>query len=229
MELILRNQFGEEKEVSFEEGSITSIQSNNIKSILNNFLKKYSPIYINNYDLYFLGNSVYNEIELYCGSIDYEFVYELLNILEIDDSFLRRKVSELSYTEKIYLNIIRRLSTIGKIVLFDDVFRYIDYANQKRVSNLLHYLKDNMYTVIITSNDVNVLYKLADYSVVWYKRTYLYGNSDDVYTSVSKFIKNRIAVPILPLITYKAKTEKNVKLFYSKDVRDIIKDIYKHV
>ena len=38
-----------------------------------------------------------------------------------------------------------------------------------------------------------------------------------------------IDVPELPLITYLAKKEKGVKLFYHDDVRDIIKDVYKHV
>ena len=229
MEMILKDRFNEKKSVDFKEGNITSIQSNYIKNILKNLSNDYSLIYINNNDLYFLGEDVSDEIELYNKVFDYSLILDILDILEVDNSFLKRKVDELSHTEKIYLNIIRNLSFDRKIVLFDDVFKYLDYGNQKKIKNLLMYLKEMMYVIIITSSDVNVLYKLAEYSVIWYKNFFEYGSCDDLYTNVEKLVKSRIAVPVLPLITYKAKVDKNVKLFYSKDVRDIIKDIYKHV
>ena len=105
----------------------------------------------------------------------------------------------------------------------------MDYANQKKIKNLLLYLKDKKYIILITSNDVNVLYKLADYSVLWNKNNFEYSKTDDLYSDVEKLLKFKLEVPILSKITYKALKDKNIKLFYSKDVRDIIKDIYKHV
>lgn len=143
--------------------------------------------------------------------------------------FFNKKIENLSYTEKIYLNIIRNLSLDNKKVLFYDVYNYLDYANQKKIKNLLLYLKDKKYIILITSNDVNVLYKLADYSVLWNKNNFEYSKTDDLYSDVEKLLKFKLEVPILSKITYKALKDKNIKLFYSKDVRDIIKDIYKHV
>ena len=55
------------------------------------------------------------------------------------------------------------------------------------------------------------------------------GNTKDILTDVEILINNNIDVPKLPLLTYLAKIKKNIKLFYHYDVRDIIKDIYKHV
>lgn len=229
MEIILKNRFQEYKKVYFHEGSITSIQSNNVRDIVSNLANDYSLIIINNYSLYFLGDNVLSEIEMFNGEIDYSFLADIFEKLNLSSDFFNRDLSTLSYTEKIYLNIIRNLCKNSKIVVFDDVFKFLDYKNQKRIKSLLDYLKDNSYTIIITSTDVNVLYKLADYSVLWYKKVFKFGSCDEVYTNVSLFVNNKISSPILPYITYKAMIEKNVKLFYSKDVRDIIKDIYKHV
>ena len=153
----------------------------------------------------------------------------VFDIFGLNDSFFDNKIEDLSYTEKVYLNIIRNLSLGNKKILFYDVYNYLDYANQKKIKNLLLYLKEKKYTIFITSKDVNVLYKLADYSILWNKNNFDYGKTDDLYTNVEKILKFNLEVPVLSLITYKALKNKNVKLFYSKDVRDVIKDIYKHV
>ena len=41
--------------------------------------------------------------------------------------------------------------------------------------------------------------------------------------------RNKIDIPEIIEFTYLAKKQKNVKIDYHKDIRDIIKDIYKHV
>ena len=227
MEIILRNNY--KKKINAEEGTIISLQASNLNTIVNNLLNDYKFININNNQMYFVGENVYEEINLYNKIYNLSLINDVLNILGLDDSFFNKKIENLSYTEKIYLNIIRNLSLDNKKVLFYDVYNYIDYANQKKIKNLLLYLKDKKYIILITSNDVNVLYKLADYSVLWNKNNFEYSKTDDLYSDVEKLLKFKLEVPILSKITYKALKDKNIKLFYSKDVRDIIKDIYKHV
>lgn len=227
MEIILRNNY--KKKINAEEGTIISLQASNLNAIVNNLLNDYKYININNNQMYFVGENVYEEINLYNKIYNLSLINDVLNILGLDDSFFNKKIENLSYTEKIYLNIIRNLSLDNKKVLFYDVYNYLDYANQKKIKNLLLYLKDKKYIILITSNDVNVLYKLADYSVLWNKNNFEYSKTDDLYSDVEKLLKFKLEVPILSKITYKALKDKNIKLFYSKDVRDIIKDIYKHV
>lgn len=228
MEIVLDNGFKKRK-AKFKTGNITSIQSSDIKNILLNLRRDYDFVYIDNINLYFIGKTVFDELEKYVLNIDYSFLEEIVNIFELGEKFLEKKVCELSYTEKLYLNIIRNLLTLKKVVIFNDLFSYIDSFNQKRVIKLFSFLKEKDYILIISSKDVNYLYKIADYSVVWNKKFFEFDTTDNIYTNVSSLIENKLAVPVLPLITYKAKVEKDVKLFYSKDVRDIIKDIYKHV
>lgn len=215
------------KKVELHEGEITSLDSKYTDEIIENL----SDItIIDNETLYFIGTTVESEIGIYNnGMEDYSITLDVLKELGLKNNFLTRKIDTLSFTEKIYLNILRRLSGTSKKVLFKDMYRYLDYRNQKNFKNLLNYLKEKKYIIIITGSDVDIFYKVSDYSIIWDKGIFVYDTTDNVYTSEEVLTNKNINVPSLPLITYKAKEEKNVKLFYSKDVRDIIKDIYKHV
>lgn len=229
MELILKNGAMTE-EFDLKKGAVTSIQSGNVKNILINLRKDYDVVYINNSDPYFVGSSILGEIDYYTNrQADYELVDSILRVLDFNNDFLNRSIFELSHTEKIFLNVIRNVVLNKEIVVFDDIFSMLDFYSQKRIKSLLNYLKDNDYVIIITSRDCNVLYSLAQYSIIWNKNFFRYDTCDSIYTDVKTLVDNKFTVPTLPLITYKAKTDKNVKLFYNKDVRDIIKDIYKHV
>ena len=230
MEIILRNKYDEEaSDIDLNAGEITSLQSNDVKTIVTNLFKDYDFIAVDNYNPFFLATEVSDEIKLYAHNYDSNLLTYLLEIFDLDFSFLDKKTNELSFTDKIYLNIIRNLLKGEDKIIFVDMFKYLDYSNQKKIVLLLNYLKEKNYYIIITSIDVNDLYKYSDYSIVWYKNMIDYGKTLDVYSEVDAFIKNKIPTPTLAEITYKAKRDKNVKLFYSKDVRDIIKDIYKHV
>ena len=230
MEIVLRNKFSEEaSDIDLEKGMITSLQSNDVKTIVKNLVKDYDFISVDNYNPFFLGLSVDEELNLYCREYSREMLMILLEALELENSFLERNINTLSYTEKVYLNIIRNILKGGDRLIFVDLFKYLDYKNQKKLILLLNYLKEKEYYIIITSYNVDYLYKISDMSIVWYKQMIDYGPTLDVYKEVGLFIKNRIPAPTLAKITYKAKKDKNVKLFYSRDVRDIMKDIYKHV
>lgn len=215
------------KKVELHEGQITSLYSKYTDEIIENLN---DITIIDNETLYFIGATVESEIGIYNnGMEEYSITLDVLKELGLKNNFLTRKIDTLSFTEKIYLNILRRLSGTSKRVLFKDMYRYLDYRNQKNFKNLLNYLKEKGYMIIITGSDIDILYKVSDYSIIWDKGIFTYDTTDNVYTNEEVLTNKNINVPSLPLITYKAKEEKNVKLFYSKDVRDIIKDIYKHV
>ena len=57
----------------------------------------------------------------------------------------------------------------------------------------------------------------------------LQGATNDVYQRVDYLKRNKFDIPNIVEFTYIAKKKKKVKIDYHKDIRDIIKDIYKHV
>lgn len=207
--------------------SIISIQEDD-NSILNNIIKDYNPAVIDNSSLFFLGKTVLDEISTYNKYPELNIVYDVIKILDLNNKFLDKKISELSTTEKIYLNLLRNISKIEEMIVFKNIFLGLDLHNQKLFTKILTYLKDK-YIVFISSDDVNTLYKLCDLSIISSKKTIKYDDTDKIYTNVKDLIKMNLDIPDLSYITYKAKEEKNIKLYYRKDVRDTIKDIYKHV
>lgn len=207
--------------------SIISIESNDT-DVVKHLINDYSPIVIDNTNLFFLGKTVLDEVSCYTDYPELSTCYDTLKILELYNTFMDKEVEKLSTTEKIYLNILRNVSRTNEMIVFTNIFLGLDYKNQKKIVKLINYLKEKM-VVIILSDNVNDLYKYSEYSILVSKRIIKYGKCDDIYEDVSSLIKLKLDIPDLCYITYKAKNEKNVKLFYSKDVRDIIKDIYKHV
>ena len=178
--------------------------------------------------MFFIGKTVLDEISSYTSYPELDTCYETLKILELYNTFMDKETDKLSTTEKIYLNILRNVSKTNDIIVFTNIFLGLDYKNQKKLVKLINYLKQKMI-VIILSYDVNYLYKYSDYSILVSNKIIKYDKCDDIYEDVDTLMKLELDIPDLCYITYKAKEEKNVKLFYSKDVRDIIKDLYKHV
>ena len=57
----------------------------------------------------------------------------------------------------------------------------------------------------------------------------LSGPTNELYLRVDFLKRNKFDIPDIIEFTYLAKKKKQVKIDYHKDVRDIIKDIYKHI
>ena len=226
MELKVKSK-GKTKKINIDD-SIISIQYTN-SDILDNLCSDYSVSIIDNLDDFFISKTVLDEISIYDKFPELGVVTDVMQLLGLSRDFFDKSINDTSTTEKIYLNILRNLGKTSDIIVFKDIFLGLDLFNQKKIKSVINYLKANNNTVIICSSDVNVLYNLADYSIICNNTSIKGGLTDEIYTDVKTLLKLELEVPTLPYITYKAKEEKNIKLFYSKDVRDIIKDIYKHV
>lgn len=210
------------------DNSILSIQTSDA-SLVNNLIEDYDVVVIDNRNDYFISDTVLNEIASYNKYPELPLVYEVLKILDLGESFMDKEIITLSRTERYFLNLLRNISKLNKMILFKDIFLGIDLSIQKRLLKVINYLKSKDYIVIILSTDVDVLYKNSDYSLISNKSNIRFDATEEIYSDVKTLMKCKLDVPTLSYITYKAKEEKNIKLFYSKDVRDIIKDIYKHV
>ncbi len=226
MEIKLRNGL-KTKSIDIER-AIISLQYKD-QTILDNLISDYNAVVIDNTKLYCVANTVLDEITIFNKYPELNFLGDVIKFLGEDNSFFSREVKELSNTQKIYLNILRNLAKIDKVVVFKDLFLGLDLNNQKNIIRLITYLRELDYIVIICSSDVNVLYRYADYSIVSSKSIIRCDKPEEIYSDVTYLMKHEFDVPTLSYITYRAKKDKNVRLFYRNDVRDIIKDIYKHV
>ena len=218
-----------DRNINIEDSLIITIDSCYLSDLKRDLEKKYKFSIIDNKDINFLGSTIREELDAYSGIYNKDVLIDLLNIFEYTESFLDKETKNLSHTEKIYVNLIRNLIQGNDRLLFINVTKYLDYNDKKLLIKIFNYLKSKNYYILITSEDVNSLYELGDFSLVWYKNYVVFDKTDVVYTNVEELLNNKINVPTLSLLTYKVEKEKKVNLFYRKDVRDTIKDIYKHV
>lgn len=156
-------------------------------------------------------------------------IEELLLMVGLDESILKRIVPTLSTTEKYFVQVVANLIYKPKIVIFKDIMNGLDLNNKKIIKKLINKLKSDGVLVIVTSNDSNILYELTERVAIINQNEVILGNTNDIYQQVEMLINKKIDTPYFSLLTYKAKKEKNINLFYRKDVRDVMKDVYKSI
>lgn len=184
----------------------------------------------------FFTTTVKDEMEFLIGRLDYKNknihkkMRDSLLIVGLNDSYLEKTIYELSSGEQKLIQVAISLLYNPKVVIFDEPFVELDYTNKKKMIRLIKLLKERYHkTVIVTSNDSNMLYSLTD-DLVILKGTRIIAadKTEKIYEDVEFLESNEIEIPEIVLFTYKAK-KRNVKLSYHKDIRDLIKDVYKHV
>ena len=154
-----------------------------------------------------------------------------LKIVGLDTDYLHRYVNTLSSSEKKLIQLSISLMCNPELIIMEEPFKSFDMKTEKRIIMLLQKIKDQYdKTFVFISNDSNMLYKYANHLIIIKNNSILTeGETKDILENVEFLKKNNIRIPEIVEFTYLSKKKKQVKIDYHKDVRDIIKDIYKHV
>lgn len=158
-------------------------------------------------------------------------IKDSLKIVELPEEILFKETWILSSSEKKLLQFAISLLSNPNILILEEPFKELDKHNEKKVMMLLQRLKEQFKkTIVIISNDSSILYKYTN-EMIFIKNDdiFLTGPTSEVYLRVDYLKRNKFDLPAIIEFTYLAKKKKNVKIDYHKDVRDIIKDIYKHI
>ena len=184
----------------------------------------------------FFTDTPREEMMFLVGRLDYKNkniikkMKDALKIVGLSESYLDEKLLYLSSGEQKLIQIAINLLYNPKVIIFDEPFVELDYNNKKKLIKLIKLLKDRYKkTIIIASNDSDLLYELTDDLIIIKKNRIIAADeTTKIYQDVDFLTYNEIEVPNLVRFTYLAKRKK-VKLSYHKDIRDLIKDVYKHV
>lgn len=158
-------------------------------------------------------------------------IKDSLKIVEIQEEILDRPIYTLSQSEKKILQVAVSLLSNPNIIIFNEPFKCLDKHNEKKLIMLIQRLKEQFQkTIVIVSDDSNILYKYTT-EMIFLKNDeiFLTGPTKEVYLRVDFLKRNKFEIPDIVEFTYIAKKKKEVKIDFHKDVRDIIKDIYKHI
>lgn len=158
-------------------------------------------------------------------------IKDSVKIVGLEEEILERGLLECSNSEKKLLQLSCALLSNPEIIILKEPFKSLDMMNQKVLKNLLTKFVDKYHKlIIIISNNANCLYEMTNHLIIVKKnKIIIEGDTSKVYEEGTLLKKNKIDLPEIVEITYLARTNKNIKIDYHKDVRDIIKDIYKHV
>lgn len=189
-----------------------------------------------NYQNQFFTDNVKEEFLFLISRLNYQpkdknkKIEQALLLVGLDKSYLKKKISTLSSGEKKLLQVAISLIHNPNVIIFDEPFVELDLINQRKLVKLIKMLKEKYQkTVIISSNDSNMLYELTDNIIILKKgRVLTADHTINVYQDLKLLEDNDIEVPCLVFFTKLAK-DKKVKLAYHRDIRDLIKDVYKHV
>ena len=157
-------------------------------------------------------------------------INDSLKIVGLDTTYLNRNITSLSSSEKILIILAISLLSNPEIIILDDLFKYFDKVNEKNLIMLLEKIRDQYNkTIILINDDSEILYKYTKYLVIKKNNLFIEDETNKLFQRVDFLHKNNIKVPEIIELTHLIKKKKKVKLEYHKDVRDILKDIYKHV
>ena len=157
-------------------------------------------------------------------------IIDSLKIVGLNKIDITRCVVTLSESEKKLLQIAISLLSNPNIIVFEEPFNKLDTKSQKRLIIFFQMIKEKYNkTIIFITNNSEILYKYADYIVIIKNNKVISNGKKEIFEDVDLLTTNGVSIPEIVEFTYKAKKKYNIKIDYHNDIRDIIKDIYKHV
>lgn len=154
-----------------------------------------------------------------------------LKIVGLDSSLLDRNITSLSNSERKKVQIAISLLSNPDMIILSDPFCGLDMKSTKKLMMVFNKLKDQFQKIIVVgTNNPDILYQYTTKVLfVKNKRIFLEAKTEEGYERVDYLKRNGFGLPDRVLFTYKAIKRKKVKIDYHKDIRDIIKDVYKHI
>lgn len=160
-----------------------------------------------------------------------ERIRNVLQMVELDESYLHKNPLTLSNGEKRKLALASILILNPSLLLLDEPTIGLDYENEKSLLKLLRLLK-NRYkkTILIASHDTEFIHKIVDFVYVLKDgKIYLKGNKYEVFKEEGKLKKCGVKSPKIISFSNRVWKQKGIKIGYRDEINDLIKDIYRYV
>lgn len=202
-----------------------------------NLVKKISfidkNISVNNISFTVYEYMKYNILDNFLSLKDYKKkIKDSLKIVGLTESYLEKKINLLSYLERKFVILATALLSNPDILIFDSFCEGIDLKNRKKIMNLVNQLSEKYKKIVIfCSNDSEFIYRNTKKIILCTNANeFLCDNTNTMYEEQEDLlIENNISIPKTIIFTNAVLKEKGIKLSYNKDIRDLIKDIYKKV
>lgn len=185
----------------------------------------------------FFTNTVKDEIEFSLKRYKYKLdkidsqVINSLKMVGLNESFLSRNPFTLSGGEKEKLSLAIALSLNPKILILDEPTIYLDDKSISELINLLIKIKDKYNkTIIVISNDINFVNKIADNIVMLKKgKINLDITKDELINNIDKIKRSGMEVPKILEFINMAEKYGHKKFTYTDNIDKLVSEIEKNV
>ena len=147
-------------------------------------------------------------------------IVSALKMVGLNKKYLKRDINTLSKSEKKLLEISLELVSEPNIIIFNEPFLYLNSNYCYNIKKIILELKEKYQkTVIILSNDINVLYELCDELIIFKENNILISGKKSLVFKDSEFLeKNDIELPNIILFNKIALAyNKKIKACYDND------------
>lgn len=240
---------------SFDDGKVTSVLSTSgngktlFSYILSGLIKDYTGEVINSYEgrnmgyvfqnpeESFIFNNVREEISFGLKKYNYKIdvldkrIEDSLKMVGLDNSYLDRNPFDLSSGEKCLLALGVVLALNPKLLIIDEPTLYLDNKNMEYLIKLIKKLKNNYHkTIIIFTSDIEFAIRLTDnYIILKNGKIYSSGTSKDLLNNIPRLKSSGIEIPRIIEFINVVNKKKNINLDMTFDIKELMKDIYRHV
>lgn len=159
-----------------------------------------------------------------------EKVIASLKMVGLSEKYLEREINTLSKSEKRLLKLAINLLHNNELIIIDEPFILLDKEYKYRIKKIITALKKKYQkTLIILSNDLDVLNELSDELVIIKDGNILISDKKEVVFKNHELLTlNNIKLPDSLTFNLLA-NEKGINLTNYKDLKDIIKEVTKNV
>ena len=173
--------------------------------------------------------NVLEDIKYGLGKISDKKIYELLELLNLDDKVLNKNYTEISDSEKKKICLISALLKDSKITLLNNLTDSLDSKTRYNLVKFLRKEKRNNKIFVISDQNTDFLLQVSDSILVINEQGIKLENDKYSLFSNEKLINSfKISVPWVIRVKNKVLDMKNIKLNHRDNVNDLLKDIYRN-
>jgi len=209
---------------------------NNGKKIKNiNELRFLVGLVTKNADEMFFNKTVRKELEFGIKYFKYKVgnIYmrtiDALKIVGLDESYLNKKINDLTLSEIKKVQLASVIVYNPKILILDEPTIHLNFKEKKDLLRILNILNTKYNkTIILLSRDANFIYEFDSYIYIMDHGNIVLNGNNDILLNQEELFKYNLSVPdIVKFINIANKN--NFKLKQYKDIKDLIKGVCNNV
>ncbi len=184
-----------------------------------------------------LEDNVYDEVSFALKHFNYKLeelnqrTLAALRMVGLEEAYLDRKIETLSMGELKRVQLASILVHNPKVIILDEPTYCLDDRGKTMLVKIIKMMQNKYHkTIIIITNDMSLIHKIADNIIVLNDKTVLLNDTkEEIFKKIDELAKVNIDVPEIVEFSKLAKTKKNIDLGNHLDVKDLIKEVYRNV